>query len=525
MPSIPTSTTTVQLKRERWFVSQGNHAVEKLTTLFARSTLQSRAQPTVDETDGHLENLGSGKQEPQHSQSWPIVARDREKTTSKNQLVPNRDTMHRGMSNEEYLKAQPVSRSCRPQSLNLGMFTATADTSELTKTNMGLLPSLSVNAPAGIGLKSRKLSIDVPEYHIECLPLKSEFRSAGSLPGAKGKLLGKGATANVRLMIRKGGAKNELYAVKDFRGKEVDEKEEDYVKKVRSEYSIAKSLNHPNIVSTVQLCTSRGRWSHVMEYCDQGELFAFINKRYFTSEDTLCFWKQLICGVNYLHSHGIAHRDIKPENLLLTSTGCLKITDFGVAEVFSGEHPGGQAACGERGMNTSEMRKSAPGICGSMPYVAPEVLRKEDEYDPRPLDVWSCAIIFFTMRFYGFPWLSANPRHEKYAQFKKGWDDWLLSHPDGSIPDPSSFNTEDLPRCGPLFQALQKPALKRLLLKMLHPHPEKRISIGDAIKTSFFKHIDCCSEIPLHQPENPGALKSLKGPYVVKRRHQHIPRK
>jgi serine/threonine protein kinase len=64
-----------------------------------------------------------------------------------------------------------------------------------------------------------------------------------------------------------------------------------------------------------------------------------------------CCFKQLINGIHYLHSMGVAHRDLKPENLLIDRHGHLKITDFGVSDVFR--------TCWER-----EPHKSK-GLCGS----------------------------------------------------------------------------------------------------------------------------------------------------------------
>ena len=238
--------------------------------------------------------------------------------------------------------------------------------------------SISMHANTGVGLKARRLSTSLPDdFTVDVVELSKEFTSGSLLPGKRGKMVGKGATATVKLMTRKGGSADEVYAVKEFRRKGQKEDEEEYIKKVKSEYSIAKSLNHPNVVRTVRLCTHSGRWNHVMEFCPQGELFSLVQKRYLTLDDNLCLFKQLLRGVAYLHSHGIAHRDIKLENLLMTDDGHLKITDFGVSDVFCGEHPGLRAAGGACGKNMGEIRRCTPGICGSLPYIAPEVLEKK----------------------------------------------------------------------------------------------------------------------------------------------------
>ena len=263
--------------------------------------------------------------------------------------------------------------------------------------------SISMHAATGAGLKARRLSTCLPdEFVVDTIELDNEFISTSLLPGRRGKLVGTGATASVKLMARRSGAgagvvagraaSDDVYAVKEFRKRGKHEDEAEYVKKVKSEYSIAQSLHHPNIVHTVRLCTHNGRWNHVMEYCPQGELFSLVQRRYLGEPDRLCLFKQLLRGVAYLHEHGIAHRDVKLENLLMTNEGHLKITDFGVSEVFCGEHPGLGAAAGQCGKNMKESRRSAPGICGSLPYIAPEVLDKRGKSDSSPgapLYLWS----------------------------------------------------------------------------------------------------------------------------------------
>ena len=125
-----------------------------------------------------------------------------------------------------------------------------------------------------------------------------------------------------------------------------------------------------------------------MEYCEEGDLHSLVSQKYLHKEDhlvdRLCLFKQLVQGLNYLHNNGIAHRDIKLENLLITKNGRVKITDFGVSEVFAGIHPCLRSAEGKCGREMGEVRLCAPGMCGSPPYVAPEVIAKKGKLKIEP---------------------------------------------------------------------------------------------------------------------------------------------
>lgn len=383
-------------------------------------------------------------------------------------------------------------------------------------------------AETGVGLKARRLSISLPDdFVVETIELDKEFTKASKMPGKKGKLLGGGATSTVRLMNRRGHG-DEVYAVKEFRKKGQTEDADEYDKKVKSEYTIAKSLHHPNIVESVMLCTHAGRWNVVMEFCPYGELYTLIKQKYLGLDDKLCLWKQLLKGVAYLHTHGIAHRDIKLENLLMSQDGHLKITDFGVSEVFCGEHPGVRNAGGQCGKNMKERRRCAPGICGSLPYIAPEVIAKQGDYDPAPLDIWSCGMVWITMYFGGQPWKEAAPTQPMYAKYTAAWDKFLQTHPDGEIKD-----CEYPMNAGPLFSAIDKPALKLLILKMLNPNPEKRVKIQDVVGNRWLKTVDCCvsdedemlgCKSPNGQPTVIDASKcSSVKKLAVKKVHHHQP--
>lgn len=43
---------------------------------------------------------------------------------------------------------------------------------------------------------------------------------------------------------------------------------------------------------------------------------------------------QILCGIDFLHSHRILHRDLKPQNLLITHNGIVKLADFGLAKTY-----------------------------------------------------------------------------------------------------------------------------------------------------------------------------------------------
>jgi protein-serine/threonine kinase len=349
----------------------------------------------------------------------------------------------------------------------------------------------------GTGMKARRLSLSLPDdFTVDVAELMKEFEYQHKFFGRHGKHLGKGATSKVTLMVRK-GSPSELYAVKEFRGKKSDESTEDYEKKIKSEYSIAKSLHHPNIVETIRLCTDHGRWNHVMEYCSEGDLFTLVSKKYLRENDRevdrLCLFKQLLQGINYLHCNGIAHRDIKLENLLITKDSKLKITDFGVSEVFSGIHPGLREAGGQCGQQMDgQIRLCKPGICGSEPYIAPEVLSKRGDYDPRALDVWSSAIVMIYLLFSANLWEKASTDpgtkgNANYVKLVQAWERYNAKKE--ANPD---LPNDVLPRVPAIEFAVSQKPLRRILLNMLNPDPAKRITISEVVNSRWMKNVECC---------------------------------
>ena len=182
------------------------------------------------------------------------------------------------------------------------------------------------------------------------------------------------------------------FAVKEFRERRPEETEKEYMKKVTAEFCIGSALHHINIIKTIDIVTDNGNFYEVMEYAPV-ELFSVVASGKMTRLEIYCVWRQIVDGVDYLHSLGLAHRDLKIDNCVMTTENIVKIIDFGTATVFKA--PG-------------KSKLLANGIVGSDPYLAPEILSSQT-YDPRLSDIWSLAIIFLCMILLRFPWKIADP--------------------------------------------------------------------------------------------------------------------
>lgn len=196
----------------------------------------------------------------------------------------------------------------------------------------------------------------------------------------------------------------DVYAVKRSR-KLSTRHDETHRKRTISEYCLSRPLNHTNVVRTLDLAVDdNGGFCLVMEYCPGGTLFGLIKTAgRLEVEEANCLFKQLLRGVQYIHSKGIAHRNLKPENIYLTSGGTLKLSDFSCAECFR--------SAGDEKVHLSSQRR------GTLPYIAPEEFVLET-FDPRPVDVWSTGIIYWAMRTSTWPWrvaLLEDPRYEAYV--------------------------------------------------------------------------------------------------------------
>jgi protein-serine/threonine kinase len=245
------------------------------------------------------------------------------------------------------------------------------------------------------------------------------------------EVVGRGAFGIVRISHKvdpKDSKVEQLYAVKEFR-RRPQESPKKYQKRLTSEFCISSSLRHPNVIHTLDLLQdAKGDYCEVMEYCAGGDLYTLVLAAgKLETAEADCYFKQLMRGVEYMHEMGVAHRDLKPENLLLTTHGCLKITDFGNGECF-------------RMAWETEAHMTA-GLCGSAPYIAPEEY-VDAEFDPRAVDVWATGVIYMAMRTGRHLWRVA----------KKDEDDFYVRYLEGRRDEDGYQPIESLHRVSFFFR-------------------------------------------------------------------------
>ena len=147
--------------------------------------------------------------------------------------------------------------------------------------------------------------------------------------------------------------------------------------KIQREIALMRLFDHPHILKLLDILESPRHLYIGLEYASRGELFDYVvSNNHLEEDEAMNFFRQIIYGLEYLHSLGICHRDLKPENILLDDKLRIKIADFGFARFTK--------------TNTAETS------CGSPHYVAPEVIGG-DVYDGRAADIWSCGVILYAM--------------------------------------------------------------------------------------------------------------------------------
>ncbi len=196
--------------------------------------------------------------------------------------------------------------------------------------------------------------------------------------------LGQGGMADVYLAVASGvGGFNKLQVLKRLRPDRAEE--QGIVEMFLDEARLAAQLNHPNVVSTLEVCEDGEDFFMVMEYLDGTPFNRLLSKAKATPAPPGVILKivaEALTGLHYAHELNnfdgkplnIVHRDVSPHNIFVTFDGHTKVLDFGIAKA------------------ASHMVQTAAGMVkGKIGYMSPEQVRLEKV--DRRADVFAMGLV------------------------------------------------------------------------------------------------------------------------------------
>lgn len=175
-----------------------------------------------------------------------------------------------------------------------------------------------------------------------------------------------------------------------------------FVQRFRREAQAAANLNHPNIVSIYDWGEERGTYFIVMEYIEGQSLAQLIQNQYeFSFQQSVHIIREVASALQFAHENDVIHRDVKPGNILISKSGQVKVTDFGIAQAISAK----------------ENLTQTGTVMGTATYFSPEQARGLP-IDPRS-DVYSLGVVLYEMLTGTPPFSGDNPVSVAYMHVQE----------------------------------------------------------------------------------------------------------
>ncbi|MCL1893587.1 MAG: serine/threonine-protein kinase [Holophagaceae bacterium] len=219
--------------------------------------------------------------------------------------------------------------------------------------------------------------------------------------------------------------------------------------RLKKEEEMASGLpDHPNIANyidchTFETITGEHDFG-ILQYYEHGNLNQLLNSQSISYETINTILRQVLTGLEFLHSQKIIHRDMKPQNILMAITPegeyVPKITDFGISKKLDAD-------------KSQLFSHSLTGV-GSLSYASPEQLKSTTIR--RNTDLWSFGVIAYQAFTGQLPFTTG----EMDSSSEAGREELFRQIKAGEIPETINKITEPW---------------KSLILKCLVPDPAKRI--------------------------------------------------
>jgi serine/threonine-protein kinase len=222
-------------------------------------------------------------------------------------------------------------------------------------------------------------------------------------------------------------------------------REPSFVERFRREAQSAANLNHPNIVAIYDWGQEAGTYFIVIEYVEGRSLRELIRAEgpldaFQAAEITA----EIASALAFAHRTGVVHRDVKPGNVLITQTGIVKVTDFGIARA-----------------GTSDGLTQTGSVMGTATYFSPEQAQGL-AVDGRS-DVYSLGVVLYEMITGVAPFTGDSPVAVAYKHVREA-------------PVPPSRRNPDVP-----------PDLEQIILTAMAKEPDLRYQSADDMRADLLR--------------------------------------
>ncbi|XP_072345533.1 ribosomal protein S6 kinase alpha-5-like isoform X2 [Scyliorhinus torazame] len=195
------------------------------------------------------------------------------------------------------------------------------------------------------------------------------------------KVLGTGAYGKVFLVRKVSGHDvGKLFAMKVLKKASIIQRAKT-MEHTKTERQVLEHIRQSPFLVTLHYAFQTDTKLHlILDYVSGGELFTHLYQRdHFSEAEVRIYIAEIVLALEHLHKLGVVYRDVKLENILLDSEGHVVLTDFGLSKEFV----------------TDEARTYS--FCGTIEYMAPEIIRGSKSGHGMSVDWWSLGILMFEL--------------------------------------------------------------------------------------------------------------------------------